>query len=80
MKTWESGGIAPTVMTSALDGEWSASRFCRFTPTEFSIGVEDIERRKIFPLPRIEPRAVQLVAHRYATGPSRGIYFFFLEF
>jgi hypothetical protein len=28
-----SGGIAPPFLTLALDGgEWSASRFCRFTP------------------------------------------------
>jgi hypothetical protein len=34
---WESGGIAPLVLTSALDGgEWSASRLGRFTPRERS--------------------------------------------
>jgi hypothetical protein len=32
MKTRGSGGIAPTFLTSALDGgEWSASRPCRFS-------------------------------------------------
>jgi hypothetical protein len=31
------GGIAPSFLTSALDGgEWSASRSCRFTPQEKS--------------------------------------------
>jgi hypothetical protein len=39
MKTWGSGGIAPTSLTSALDGgEWSASRPCHFIPWE---GVPD---------------------------------------
>jgi hypothetical protein len=32
---WGSGGIAPLILTSALDGgEWSASRPGRFTPRE----------------------------------------------
>jgi hypothetical protein len=30
---WKSGGIAPPFLTAAIDGrEWSASRFCCFTP------------------------------------------------
>jgi hypothetical protein len=39
----ESGGIAPTFLTSALDGgEWSASRPCRFTPGEVAPGTHGI--------------------------------------
>jgi hypothetical protein len=34
-----SGGIASIVLASALDGgEWSASRPCRFTPTDIGPG------------------------------------------
>jgi hypothetical protein len=61
-------------LTSALDGEWSASRPCRFTLAEISIGLEAMEKRKILPLPRIEPRAVQHVTHwaipRYTSFSS----------
>jgi hypothetical protein len=39
MKTWGSGGIAQTFLTSALDGrEWSVSRPGCFTPGESSLG------------------------------------------
>jgi hypothetical protein len=39
MKTWRSEGIAPPLLTSALDGgEWSASRLCHFTPRETAPG------------------------------------------
>jgi hypothetical protein len=39
MMTWENGGIAPPFLTLALDGgEWSASRFCYFTPEETAPG------------------------------------------
>jgi hypothetical protein len=63
MKTY--GGV---FLTSALvGGEWSASRTGRFTARERgpgthligdcvgpSTGLDDVERRKIFPLPRPE--------------------------
>jgi hypothetical protein len=36
---WGSGGIAPRILTSALDGvEWSASRPDRFAPRERAHG------------------------------------------
>jgi hypothetical protein len=68
-KTWGSGGIAPPIMTSALEGdEWSASRFGRVTPWERAPGthwigrlvgiracLDDMEKRKILPLPGIDP-------------------------
>jgi hypothetical protein len=38
--SWESGGIAPRIVTSALDGgEWSASRPGRFTPRKRAPGI-----------------------------------------
>jgi hypothetical protein len=66
---WTSGGIAPPFLTSALDeGEWWASRPCRFTPGERApgthrigdwvgptAGLDDV-KRKIVPLPRFKPR------------------------
>jgi hypothetical protein len=60
---WGSGGIAPPFLTSALyGGEWSASRPNRFTPGTNCIGgwvapiigLDDVERRKIVLLPRLE--------------------------
>jgi hypothetical protein len=43
MNGYESGGIAPPFLTSALDeGEWSASRSCRFTPGERALGTHYI--------------------------------------
>jgi hypothetical protein len=66
MKTWGSGGIAPTFLTLALEGgEWSASRPGRFTPGEIATGaywlgwvgpragLDAVEKRKILPLPGI---------------------------
>jgi hypothetical protein len=64
------GGIAPSFSTSALDrGELSASRPGRFIPEERAPGsrwiggwvdprasLDDVERRKILPLPRLELR------------------------
>jgi hypothetical protein len=39
IKTWGSGSIAPSLLTSALDGgQWSASCPCHFTPGEKSSG------------------------------------------
>jgi hypothetical protein len=40
MKTyWRNGGVAPRILTSALDGgEWSASSPGRFTPRERTLG------------------------------------------
>jgi hypothetical protein len=38
---WGSGGIAPSFLTSALDGgEWSASCPCRFTPRKIIPGIQ----------------------------------------
>jgi hypothetical protein len=61
MKTWESGGIAPPLFTSSVDGnEWSVSRFGCFTlrrnhPLYLShirldgprLDVDVVEKRKI---------------------------------
>jgi hypothetical protein len=67
---WGSGGIAPPVLTSALDrGEWLVSRVGRYIPgkdpgthwTEGWVGprsgLDVTAKRKNFPLPRIEPRS-----------------------
>jgi hypothetical protein len=79
---WGSGGIAPRILTSALDGgEWSASRFSRFTPRERDPGthwlggwvgpravLDSVVKRKIPSLLReSNPRIpiVQPVAQRY---------------
>jgi hypothetical protein len=52
-------------LTSALaGGEWSASRFCRFTPGTYWIGgwvgpgagLDDVEKRKFLTLPGLELR------------------------
>jgi hypothetical protein len=59
-------------LTSAVAGaEWSASRPCRFTPGEIAsgtyliggriglrIGLKDVQRRKILPLPGLKLLAV----------------------
>jgi hypothetical protein len=43
MKTWGSGGIAPLLLISALDGgEWSALRPGRFIPGEGAPGTHRI--------------------------------------
>jgi hypothetical protein len=43
VKTWGSGGVAPSSFTSALDvGGWSASRPSRFTPGESVPGTRRI--------------------------------------
>jgi hypothetical protein len=68
MKTWESRGIAPPFLTSEPGGEWSASLPGCFTPGEIApgthwiggwvalrTGVDAMEKRKILPLPGIEP-------------------------
>jgi hypothetical protein len=64
-KAWRSGGIAPPLLTSALDGsEQSASRPRRFNPGPHSIrnwvgpraGLDTIEKRHFCPLLGIEPR------------------------
>jgi hypothetical protein len=40
---WESGGTAPTFLTSSLDGsEWSASRPCSFIPRDRGCGTHYI--------------------------------------
>jgi hypothetical protein len=62
IKTWGSGGIALSFLTSVPDGgEWSASRFGRFTRDTHWIvgwvglrgGVDDLHKRNILPLPGI---------------------------
>jgi hypothetical protein len=64
---WESEGIAPPFLTSALHGgEWSASRPGRFTPEQRApgthwiggwvaprTGLDDVEKRNISPLPEL---------------------------
>jgi hypothetical protein len=78
MKTWGSGGIAPPLFSSALDGgEWSASRHGRFTPGEITssthllgcwvgliVGLDAVEKRKILPCRESDP-GPQSVARRY---------------
>jgi hypothetical protein len=76
MRTY--GGIAPPFLPTALDGEWWASRFCRFTAGERVLGIncvggstadlEAVENRQIsWPCPESNPNfsAVQHVARRY---------------
>jgi hypothetical protein len=72
------GGIAPSFLTSALDGsEWSASLPSHFTPRGKSplthgIGgwvgsktsLDDVKRRKILPLPGLEFRPLGRPAHK----------------
>jgi hypothetical protein len=73
--TLGSRGIAPSFLTSALDGsEWSASRPCRFTPEEEAsgthwiggsvgprFGLDAVEMRKSCNV-RSQTRTVQPVA------------------
>jgi hypothetical protein len=70
---WSRAGIAPILLTSALDGgEWSASRPYRFTPGTHSIGdwvdpgigLNAVEKRKALHRPAQNP-AVHPVARRY---------------
>jgi hypothetical protein len=43
MKTWESGGIAPRFLTSALDGgEWSGSRPTALPPVPIGWAPEPV--------------------------------------
>jgi hypothetical protein len=79
MKTWGSGGIAPSFETPALDrGQWSTSRSGRFAPGERAvrthriggwmvsrIGLHVVERRKILLLPGLElgARSLSLYHH-----------------
>jgi hypothetical protein len=76
--TWGTGGIAPSFLTSALDGgEWSVSRPSRFTPRgkalgthwiggwmSLGVGLEAVEERKSY-IAGNETRAVQPVARHY---------------
>jgi hypothetical protein len=72
---WGSGGIAPPHLTSALDGgEWSASRPGRFNSGEITprypldrrlgglVGLDAVEKKKVFPSAAIRTPAVQPVA------------------
>jgi hypothetical protein len=80
MKTYcQSGGIAPRIQTSALDGdEWSVSRPGRFTPREISPGthciggwvglgavLDAVVKRKI-PSPRRESNPRNLIVQSVA--------------
>jgi hypothetical protein len=81
-----SGGIATPILTSALDGEWSASRFGRFIPRGKSpwhplnkgLGGPQSrsgscgEEKNLLPLQRFE---LQPVARRYTDClPALGIH------
>jgi hypothetical protein len=64
MKTWGSGGIAPSFLTSALAaGEWSASPPEEIGPGTHWIegwvglraGLDVVEKRKFLSLPGFEP-------------------------
>jgi hypothetical protein len=75
---WGSGGIAPSFLTSALDGgEWSASRPCRFAPGKGApvthwignwvgsrVGLDAVEKRKNLHCRESNP-GVQSVGRRY---------------
>jgi hypothetical protein len=65
---WGSGGIAPRILTSALDGgEWLASRPGRFTPTEKASGAHWIGGW-------VGPRALlDTVVKRKIPSPRTGI-------
>jgi hypothetical protein len=85
MKTIATGGIAPTLLTSTLDGgKWSASFPCRFTPGKDGRGAHWIrgwtdrravlgamEKKKCLPSLRNRTPAVQSIAIR-ATPPCSG--------
>jgi hypothetical protein len=80
-----SGGIVPPFLTSALDGgEWSASPPSRFTPGQRAPGthwmggwvghrtdLESVEKRKVMPLPGIEPQPPRLQPVAIPTELSR---------
>jgi hypothetical protein len=68
MKTWESGGIAPPLVISGIDGgEWSASCPCHFTIGERArsthcigllgsrAGLDTMESRKILQCWEFDP-------------------------
>jgi hypothetical protein len=61
MKTWRSGGIAPPLLTSVLEGgDWSASGSCRFIPGNHRLyGLQNrsghYAEEKNLVLPGIEP-------------------------
>jgi hypothetical protein len=71
---WGSGGTAPTLLTSALDGgEWSASPLGKEPLVTQSIGgwvgpragLDAVEKRKILPLSGIEPGVIIPKPTRY---------------
>jgi hypothetical protein len=76
-------GVAATpFLTSALDGVWSASRSCRFTPGESAPGTYciggwmgsitglDAMEKTVFPLPGIEPRLLGLSVYNLVAISS----------
>jgi hypothetical protein len=89
MKTWESGGIAPPFLASALDvGVWSASRPGLFIPKEIApitywiggwvgpkVGLDSVKKIKILPLPIIEcpARFPSLYRLSYGKKPQRAL-------
>jgi hypothetical protein len=74
---WGSGGLAPTFLTSALDGgKWSVSHLVRFTPEVRAASTHWIGEKKLaLVLARAGNRTlvVQLVACRYtdSANPTR---------
>jgi hypothetical protein len=71
---WESRGIAPPFLTSALvGGGWSDSRPYRFNLSTHLIGgwvgpkagLNAVEERELLPLGGIKPRPTILVARSY---------------
>jgi hypothetical protein len=74
--------------SSALDGdEWSASRPGRFTPIERAsgthwiggwvgprTGLDDVERRKILPLPELELGLLVRLARSQSLSPLPNMY------
>jgi hypothetical protein len=73
MKTWGSGGIAPLFLTSALDeGEWFASRPCRFTPGERAPGTHWIGGC-VGPRAGLDCRIWRRISRNMKSVPRRGL-------
>jgi hypothetical protein len=81
-------------LTSALaEGEWSASRPCRYTPEERALGthwrggwvgpragLEDVEKRKFLTLPGLEFRPLDRPARSQSLYRLRYIYIYIIQF